>query len=132
MVEYARLADTAQRLINENGRSVTLLKLSRADDDTNKPWRGSTTARSAPEASVTGKAVFVPLSGADDLGFIVDQSSGIKRGSEVALFAANDDGGNDLSLFDEIQDKGGSWKILNTQLLHPADQKILYFFEVER
>ncbi len=40
MVDYVRLAATAERLISKNGGPVTIRKLARADEDPDKPWRG--------------------------------------------------------------------------------------------
>ena len=40
MVDYTALAATATRLIEANGRSITVLARSQLPDDSAKPWRG--------------------------------------------------------------------------------------------
>lgn len=129
MVDFVALAAIAERLITENGRAVTVVKLNQGSDDTAKPWRGVADPRATPVATVTGNGVFVELSSLSELGI---QASDDKRVEKVVMFAANDDDGNNLLTFDELIDDTERWKIVASQVLQPADTKILYFFEVGR
>lgn len=129
MADFAELAAVAKRLIDENGRTVSIIKLDKTAADPNKPWRGPVDPRATPIFTVTGKAVFVPLGGSD-LGIEWPQDNNLKRGDQVCLFAADNDTGQELEKADEIEDGAGRWAIINTQLLQPADQRLLYFFEV--
>ena len=56
-MNYEKIALTAKRLINKNGRSIQLYKLDGSSADQTKPWRG---AAGAPKkiAPVSVKAVF--------------------------------------------------------------------------
>lgn len=126
MVDFVKLAATAKRLIDANGRTVTVRKQGSTPVDPAKPWRGQST----PEAdSVTGKAVFVSPS---DLGYVVENQDNVKRADQVALFSANDDGGKALETFDTIVDGSVEWKILRTEVLKPADTRLIYQFEVSK
>ena len=126
MVDYAKLSLTAERLVEANGRDVTVVKQGKTPIDASKPWRGQ---EAPPLISVTGKAVFVAPG---DLGKHYQNTDDTKRGEQVALFAAANDGGNDLSTFDKITDGSVDWHIMRTQLLQPASTRLLYMFEVNR
>lgn len=122
------LAATAKRLIDKHGRTVTVVKHdSNTVADPTKPWRGTST----PVAiTVTGKAAFVPRT------FILasfgQDFDGVLEEGEYALFAANDDGGNDLETFNVMKDGGKDWKIMRTELIAPGDTRVLYMFQVKR
>lgn len=123
MANFVKLAATAQRLIDKNGRTATIVKQGSTPVDATKPWRGQDTTHLA---QVTGKAVFVEPS---KRVANVDQT---KRAEQVAYFAANGDAGQALETFDLIVDGSVIWKILRAELLRPADKKLLYIFEVSR
>lgn len=126
MADHAKFAATAKRLIDKHGRSVTVVKRGKQPSDSNKPWR----SQAAPVTDeVTGIAVFVNSS---DLGYMVRDEENTKRSVKVALFAADDDGGNNLETFDEIRDGSVKWQISKAEVLFPADTRILYMFEVAR
>lgn len=127
MADMAKMAVTAKRLIDLNGRTVTLVKHGNTPADSDKPWRGIS---SPVEATVTGKAVFVPRTLLQTV-FSRDEG-GVKMEGEYALFAANDDGGNNLELFNVLQDGGRDWKIKHVELIAPGDTRVLYMIEVER
>ena len=122
MADFNKLALTAKRLIDANGRQVTLIKYGNDPADSDKPWRGRNDYH---EAEVVGFASFVSDS------FLKNVDS-IKRESNFALFAAEDDEGNDLETFDVIDDGGIIWKIIQTELIAPATKRVLYQFEVKR
>lgn len=123
MADFTRLAATAKRLIEKNGRSVTVIKQGKTPTDATKPWRGQDTTHLA---SVTGKAVFVQPSKA------IQNIDQLKRAEQVAYFAAANDSGQTLETFDLIKDGSTLWKILRAELLQPATKKLLYQFEVAR
>lgn len=126
MADFSALAATAQRLIDANGREVSVVKRGSYAQDTDKPWRATD---DYPETVVTGKAVFVSGS---DLGHNVRDAENVRRADKVALFAADNDGGNHLEEFHVIVDGDAEWKITNAEVLQPADTRLLYLFEVER
>lgn len=127
MANLVRLAATAARLIEENGRSVTVVKHGAYSQDSEKPWRGQSTY---PEAAVTGFAAFVPKT--QLVGTFAMQEEGILRESEYALFAADSDEGYNLEGFDAIVDRDVTWRIMKTEVLAPGTKRVLYLFEVTR
>jgi hypothetical protein len=126
VVDFTKSAATAKRLIDANGRTVTVAKRGNNPQDSDKPWRGQA---DYDIATVSGKAVFVNSS---DLGYSVLDEDNVKRSVKVALFAASNDGGEELETFDEIRDGNVKWQITKAELLAPADTRVLYAFEVER
>lgn len=129
MVDFVALAITVKRLIDGSGRPITLVKLNQGATDSSKPWRGLADPRATPAATASGNGVFVDPSSLSELGI---QASGDKRVDKIVMFAANDDGGENLLNFDELVDDTERWKIVKVQLLQPGATKLLYFFEVGR
>ena len=127
MANFTTLAATAKRLIDANGRSITIVKFGSSPQDTDKPWRGK---REYHVAEVTGFGAFVPASELKTT--IAQDTDGILRENEYVLFAANDDGGHDLRDFDAIEDGGRTWKILAVELIAPASTRVMYQIEVQR
>jgi hypothetical protein len=122
------IEDTKEkRLVDANGRTATVQKMTNTPTDPNKPWRG---ASRVIADSVTG--VFVFVDPAFTLGKTVLNVDNVKRGNQFVLFAAAGDGGKLLESFDEISDGSISWKIVRTELLNPGDTRLLYLFEVSR
>lgn len=129
MADFTKLAATAKRLIDANGRTVTLTKQGVDDSgDVTKPWR--TVATPAAD-SVTGAGVFVATE-PGKLGAQWFNPDNLKRGDQIMFFAALNDEGKNLQEFDTVTDDGTVWKIVHTQLLSPATTKLLYQFQVRR
>lgn len=126
MADFVALAATAKRLIDANGRTVTVTKQGSTPGDPTQPWRGQST----PVVSeVTGKAVFVDPS---TLGALFQNVDNVKRGEQIALFAASNDGGYSLETFDTLTDGTAVWKVEETKLLAPASTRLLYMLRVSR
>ncbi len=122
MADFTEEAALAKELINENGRSVTLILAGDSPLETAKPHRG----QSVPHrASVTGIAVF-------SVNSVFTERDGDRRGIQYALFAADDDQGYDLEVFNEMHDGDVEWRIMDVQVLDPGEPRILYEFRVER
>ena len=132
MVDFVRLAATAERLINANGRTISVIKLEKTAADPAKPWRGPADSRDPAQTTVTGRGSFVPIASAASLGIDVAQVDNLKEEAQVCLFPANSDGGNSLERFDEILDRGARWQIVLTSVLQPADTRLMYFFVVQQ
>jgi hypothetical protein len=128
VADFVKLAATAKRLIDANGRTVTVVQQGNTPADSDKPWRS---ADATNRASVTGKAVFVSTE-PGSLGAQWINRENVKNSDQVAFFAANNDGGKTLEDFDLIVDGSINWKITRAQLLAPADTRLLYVFEVDR
>lgn len=78
MANYAKLAATAQRLIEKNGRAVTLSRRGEIVSDNNKPWRGNTVPSEFPDVPCIG--VLLGLKG-------VDQPDGTRKMQQNGLIA---------------------------------------------
>lgn len=128
-------ADKARTIVAAKGRLVSFVQLSRADDDTDKPWRGSTNPRAVPAATVADvPVVVVPPSGVTALGFSMEPAELLKRAEQIMIAAPGSAVTEDLEAFDEVVDTDGSiWKIGPTQALRYDDgPTILYYFGVRR
>jgi hypothetical protein len=126
------IANLAKSLIEQSGRNVTFVKLSSSVDDSAKPWRGATTARSAPSASTDAYATFVPPSGAAELGLSTQDVEWVKRSEQICLVALGADSTVDLATYDELLDGSQRWKITGIETLKPANTILLYFVGVKR
>lgn len=122
MADYAKLALTAQRLIQSNGRSVTLKKLGEVDADPAEPWRAS----DGVDTTVTLIAVIVPFEVADE------DASLVRRGDMTAYVAALDGGTDELDKFDEMLDGTDVWKIVGGTVINPGDTRVLYVLTLRR
>lgn len=128
-------ADKANTLVATKGRLVQFVKLSRADDDSEKPWRGTTDPRTTPEATVDDvPVVVVPPTGVTALGFSMQPTELIKRAEQIMIAAPGSSVTQNLEEFDEVVDTDGTtWKIGPTQALRYDDgPTILYYVGVRR
>ncbi len=124
MVDYTRMTATAKRLIEKNGRTVTLRHKVEADADGDRPW-----------AETTGKSVE-----ADAVGVFLDYTLAeidgelIRRGDQKVLFAATSEEleGTHVEDFDEVDDGGVIWKIQGVEPLCPGDTCLMYTMQVRR
>lgn len=128
-INYTSILATAQRLINANGRTVSVIRLSRALDDAGKPWRGTANPRTTPDATQSLKGVFVSAGSATDLGFLTEVPETIALEHKFMITAAVT--GVELEDYDEVVDDSKYYKIVRCQKLQPGDTALLYFFELE-
>lgn len=129
MVDFAPLIATAQRLISENGRGVTLLRFDSTPADPAQPWDGPTNPRTTPDETIDVEASFVPASGNWGLTSIVSDDL-IKRSEQVCLISAG--ASVDLTGYQEMTDNGKSWKIVGVEVLQPATEYVLTAIGVTR
>ena len=129
--DYTPIANTAKTLIENFGRSMTFIRLSRAADDANKPWRSTATPRTSPDASTTVTALMVePGNDLGALGEQVDIPDLTTRTGKILIVAAASAPGVDLETYDEVLDDGVYYKAQVIHALQPGATKLLYFFEV--
>lgn len=117
MVNYASLAATAQRLIEANGRDVTLVKLSEVPADAAKPWRGTTDA----PTEVTAKAVM--------RGYTKEEVDGdlIRRGDQEAIIAELSVPGQEIEEFELLRDdEDQEWRIMNVEKVRPGPLTLVF------
>lgn len=129
MVDLAPIIATAQRLITENGRSVTFIRHDETLADADMPWLGPTDARTAPDATSVHDAVFVEPDSASQLGLAHIQSDLIMNAEQILIVAQ---GSVDLSQFQEVLDESVYWKITDIQTLRPGSTTVLSFVGVKR
>jgi hypothetical protein len=129
-INYVKLQATALRLINENGRAITLVRKSRTPADANEPWNGPTGADTT--LSLTG--VFVPPSsvrefGLPALGEGTEYQDMLRFSQQIVIVAPE---ANDVRNYEILQDRSDDWGIVATQVLRPGDLTMLAFIGVRR
>jgi hypothetical protein len=131
-IDYDRMLATAQRLIGNAGRTITLRRLNNTPTDSNKPWRGNASPTTPPAESVQISAVAVPPASLIQLGFRVElRDDVVQRGSQVLIAAPPTSGETDLGDFDEMVDSDNKvFKVKVLDTLRPAETTLLYFLEV--
>lgn len=130
MVDYTRLAATAQRLITSNGRSISFVKLDEVSADPNKPWNGPGVADTVLPLS----GVFVPPNtvrqfGLSSLGEGTEFKDLITYSEQVIIVAQGD---NDLRGYTKVVDRSVNWGIIGLQVLRPGDTSLIAFVGVRR
>lgn len=130
MVHFERFAATAQRLIDKNGRQVTLVELDGAPATPSQPWKGAADPRAAPASTLTLNAVFVEPNSANKLGLSAVSNDLIKRSEQILMLAPGI--AVDTTIFHLVTDGAVNWKIQGVEVLRPADEIILAFIGVKR
>lgn len=130
MVDYVRLQATALRLINENGRAITLVRKSRTPADANEPWNGPT----GMDTSLSLVGVFVPPNsvrefGLPALGEGTEYVDMLRFSQQIVIVAPQ---ANDVRGYEIVRDRSVDWGILATQVLRPGDLTMLAFIGVRR
>ncbi len=131
MVDYLSFQLLAERLIEANGRTLSLVRRDQDNPtDPAKPWRGSTEAN---EITVVVKGVFTEFEREDFDGTLV------RRGDKRVLIAAKsvtDEGGGAANLkiedYDHILDGGVRWKIMKAELIEPGPLRIMFDLQVRQ
>lgn len=129
MVELSPLIAVAQRLITENGRSVTFIRQDQTLADAAQPWLGPADPRTTPDVTLVVDAVFVEPSSGVKLGLGTEQSDLIMNSDQIMILAAGD---VDLTQFQEVLDEGIYWKITVIETLRPGATTVLSFVGVKR
>lgn len=131
MVNYASFRLLAERLIEENGRDLSLIRRDQGNPvDPAKPWRDST---EAAEITVVVKGVVIEFEKEDFDGSLV------RRGDKRILIADKsviDEGGSATNLkiedYDHILDGTVRWKILDANVIEPGDTRIMFDLQVRQ
>ena len=128
---YTAFRELAERLIEENGRTITLVRQDQDNPtDPAKPWRSST-----PEDEVTVDVLGVFTEYDKE---VVDGEI-IKRGDKLVWVAAKSvedelTGTQNVKIedYDAIRDGTVRWKIVEANLIEPGDQRIVYAVQVRQ
>jgi len=140
MVNYTRLAATAKRLIEKNGRDFTLIKQATAPADPAKPWLGAdqtlTLVTTATAAGVTGKKGLVvkglfaaPGSTLGDIFAAIAGELTQRRGTSIYV-AAESVSPEDPATYDQVLDGTKALRIEDVETLQPGDIPLLYRLEL--
>jgi hypothetical protein len=122
---YAELAVTADALITEFGRSLTLSKRDRTPADSSKPWQGP--ASPGTDTTVTLLGVVNPSADEDMPGTV------IKRGDAYAIISAIGAGSTtDVAQFDTLIDGSTKWHILNASGVNPGPVNLVWILHLKR
>lgn len=130
-LNYTRLRQTAERLIEENGRVLTLVRKDQGNPvDPAKPWRAST---EESEITVDVIGVFIEYEKDEVDGTLV------LRGDKRILVAdksVTDEGGSASNLniedYSDIVDDGTRYRIINPAILEPGSLRMLYDLQVRQ
>lgn len=130
MVDFTKLAATAQRLISKNGRVVTFVKRTASVLDPSQPWKGSVDS----EETVDLSCVFVTpnqvrIFGLSALGDAVGFQDMIAFSEQLIITFP---GENNLREYQTIRDDGINWNVTAYQFLKPATVNLLAFAGVRR
>lgn len=139
MVDFARSAATALRLIEASGRSVELFRVNRTPDDPALPWRGTS---EHPEPVAGGLTIpvimaFIPASGSG-FGKLVKELGGklTVAFEQVGLMASSSLPTGmtpaDVEEVDSVRDGLDIWKVVTRGHLQPGDTSILFVLGLKR
>jgi hypothetical protein len=129
-MDYFELAALAKILIDDAGRSITVIRFKQTANEPAKPWKGPGDPTTVPDASSVVRGVFVGASGGPSLGISAQHKDLLVRCKEICL--VDPLASFDLSTADEIVDGGVHWKIEFVDILKPADTVVLYIIGVSR
>ena len=130
MVDYVRLAATAKRLIDKNGREISFVKLNETPIDPNRPWKGTMSG----DTLLTLRGVFVPPNTVRQFGLTAlgegTEFKDLITFSEQIIITAQ--GEVDLREYTSVEDRDERWGIVGLQVLRAADVTLLAFVGVRR
>lgn len=126
MADFVKLAATAKRLIDGNGRLVRLIALDFDVDDPAKPWLGPVDPRGTPAKALEVNAAFLPLAGNVKLGLSKQAMDLAKKATATCLIGSTLDLRSYQELID-ISESNERYKITHVEELKPADVRLLSF-----
>lgn len=138
MVDYAKLAATAKRLIEANGRSVTLFKSNTVPANAGQPWRGPDSSADPEEdeggETLTVTVCFVPARGTNLSEEAREREETIvKDGVEYALIATNSlPDGTNVREFNAMQDGDNLWRVKFVGELRPGGTGLMWEAELSK
>lgn len=131
MVDYVKLAGTADRLIEKNGREIGFVNVNDTPVDSDKPWLGPD---ESGDVITSLNAVMVPPNtvrqfGLSALGQGTEYRDLITFSEQILIVYPED---NDMRMFTHVLDNSIRWTIIGIQVLQPADKILLAFVGVRR
>ena len=130
MVDYVSLRNLAERLIEKNGRTLTLVRLDQGNPaDPAKPWREST---DADEITFPVLGVFIEFEKEDFDGTLVRRGDKRVLVADQSVVDASTASNLKIEDYDFIQDVSVRWKIMNVEAIEPGDLRIYYDLHVRQ
>ena len=129
-LNYTRMAATAERLIEENGRSLTLVKSGEVLEVPAEPWGPDTTT---DEITITVIGAIVDFENEAQDGTLImrgDKRCLIAHDSVVDAAGSSDP--TDIEKFDRLTDGGVDWKIVEVTTWQPGDTRIFYDLQLRK
>ena len=131
MVNFNNFRLLAERLIEENGRTITLVRKDQGNFvDPAKPWRGTT---GASEVTVDVLGVFTEFEKE-----LVDGNV-VKRGDKRVLIAAKsveDESQSGVNIkiedYNEVLDGTVRFRIVTAELIEPGPLRVMYDLQVRQ
>lgn len=127
-MNYLRSQATAKRLIEANGRDVTLIRKNDYVTDSNKPWRGNdgnNNMEPVDEEVGTIKAVVYPYNDRD-----IDGNN-VRRGDSMMIIAHTSlSPVEDLKDIEFVDDGSRRYRVMNAGKIAPGDTIIAYQFQL--
>lgn len=120
MANFIKLKKLGSKLILANGRSISIIKHSRAPSGARHKGRDKTR-----DITIPTKGSFVGFESS-----LVDGKT-IKDGDKL-LLVSPEGFSDDLSNFDEVKDGTKTWKIVDVKTIEPADIVVLYKIHIRR
>jgi len=130
MVDYVKLAATAERLIAANGRTITFVRKPEVAADPTKPWGPQTGSDITFETS----SVFVPPNtvrqfGLTALGQGTEFDDLITFSDYIGIFFP---GTEDIREYTHVIDGAETFGIIGLQILKPGSVQLLGFVGIRR
>lgn len=130
-LNYTRFRALAERLIEENGRTIQLVRKDQGNPvDSDKPWREST---GADDITFDVIGVFIDFE-ADD----VDGTLVLRTDKRVLIAdkSVTEEGGSAANLniedYNSIIDGGTRYAIVKPTVIEPGNQRIMYDLQVRQ
>lgn len=129
MVDYANMLLVAERLVEANGRTVTVTREDRTPADPAKPWEGQ--ADPGTDSALALLAVLLEYDTDEVDGTVIERSD---MRALVAAKSADDAAGAavDLTTYDHLDDGADHWRIVGARKVKPGAVVLLYDLQLRR
>lgn len=118
--DWSSTLATAQRLISNFGREITLAKLDRTPDVTNEPWKGDV---APPPIDTTTQRTAYGVA----VGRLRSMGEDFLQGLDNVIVVAGD---FDARGYEVVLDGASRWRVVKTETVAPGSTKIIHFLGV--
>ena len=129
--DYTPIKAVAENLIENFGRSLTLVIRDTTPDNASQPWKGP----ADPGTDIIKVAIGVNVDPISDsffgTEFTDEEGKLIRRTGKAILFAENSVAGFDMTLVDLLIDGSVTYKVDRVNVLDPGDTPILYEVDIK-